>query len=172
MATRKRVETIDAPTLSFSEIARERLTKRLSEYRAFVDRRAAGETLDHEQTEQLLDVMQALDLPEFAFERDASAVTSFRKTSAKWEAIVDDEPRLRVRGRELMAEIKAATAHLNTLRTEAHKIEVVTGSKAVGYQSAANQLRNDHPHVLLPLETAVRLRSEALARRRAPVGVS
>jgi hypothetical protein len=172
MSSRKRAEANDAPPVTFAEISRERLTKRVSEYRDFVNRRASGETLDHEQTEQLLDVMEALGLPEFAFERDAAATVSFRKTTAKWEAFVADEPKLRERGRELMGEIKTATERLNVLRTEAHRIEVVTGSKAAGYRTALNQMTNDHPHILLPIEDAVRLRSEALARRRTPVGVS
>jgi hypothetical protein len=167
--TKKRPEPIAAPT--FEEIARQRLTQRVTEYREFVARRAAGESLTLEETERVLEVLESLALPDFAFERDADAVKRYAANERKWQAIVADEPQARERGQAVKAEIESTQKRLAELKAEAHRLEVVMSGKAVGYVTSLRQLKHDHATVLDDLEVAVSLRSEEIARRRrSPVG--
>jgi hypothetical protein len=66
----------------------------------------------------------------------------------------------------------APAAVLVAVDPVARCIEIVTGSKIAAYHTSMIQLAAEHPHVLGSIDEAVRLRGEALARRRAPVGVS
>ena len=161
-----------AEPVTVEMIATKRLRERIEAYRALVARHAAGEMLTVDDMERVSELLEQIGLPDFAFARDADALNRHAKAHGKWTAFVADEPRQRERGKEVMAEIKATTERLNLLRTEAHRIEIVTGSKITAYRTSMIQLAAEHPHVLGSIDEAVRLRGEALARRRSPVGAA
>jgi len=161
-----------AEPVTLEQIAAKRLRERIEEYRGFVRRHAAGEVLDVAAMERVGELLEQIGLPEYAFARDAEAINRHALAQSKWQAFVADEPRQRERGKQVAAEIKAANEHLATLKAEAHRIEIVTGSKVVAYRTSMVQLATEHPHVLADINEAVRLRTEALARRRATAGVA
>jgi len=161
-----------AEPVTLEQIAAKRLRERIEEYRGFVRRHAAGEVLDVAAMERVGELLEQIGLPDYAFARDAEATNRYAKAHAKWAAFTNEEPALRERAKQLSVEIKEATAKLAALKAEAHRVEMSTASKAASYLTSANQLKAEHPHVLADLATAVKLRGEALARRRAQVGVA
>jgi AcrR family transcriptional regulator len=161
-----------AEPVTLEQIATKRLRERIEAYRALVARHAAGEMLTVDDMERVAELLEQIGLPDYAFTRDADAINRHAKAHGKWTDFVADEPRQRERGKEVMAEIKAASERLAALKAEAHRIEIVTGSKITAYHTSMIQLAAEHPHVLGSIDEAVRLRGEALARRRSPVGAA
>lgn len=152
----------DSPPPTFADIARKKLRKRLTEYRAVVDRMVAGEQLTEADMVNAYDILTGMGLPPYTFERDVQGVREHDRNLSKWNACQQREPADRERGRQIVEEITTLTKRLNELKTEAHRLSVSGSMKAAGYLQRVNELKTLHPHVLLPVDEAVDVRAAAL----------
>jgi hypothetical protein len=159
-----------AEPVTFDEIAKRRTRERLEAYRELVRRHADGETMTVEQMEKVLELLDQLGLPQYAHERDVQAMQRFKMAHEKYRAAVEAQPAHAIRATELAAEVEATQKKLVALREELH-LANAKRNKPAAYGQTIKQMESEHPHVLAPLDLAVRLRTEELDRRkRATVG--
>lgn len=158
----KNTDTTSTAPPTFGEIARKKLRKRLTEYRGLVERAVAGEQLTEEDMVAAYDILTSVGLAPYAFERDVQGVREHARNLARWEEYSAAEPALRARGKQLNEEIATLTKRLNELKTEAHRIDTTASLKATGALQRVNELKTLHPHVLLPMDSAVEVRAKAL----------
>jgi len=162
---KKKIDTIEALPVSFSEIAARKLRGRIVAYREIVTRRADGKTITVSDIEKAGELLDLLGLPGFAFDRDAEAVLKFRAAAAKLQAAVDAVPAAKQRAEELTAEIEVQRQRLVALREE-HRLAVAKSHKPQAYTASVVTLENEHPTVLADLDVAVRVRLAELDRRK------
>ena len=158
----KNTDTTSAAPPTFGEIARKKLRKRLTEYRGLVERAVAGEQLTEEDMVTAYDILTSVGLAPYAFERDVQGVREHARNLARWEEYSAAEPAMRARGKQLAEEIATLTKRLNELKAEAHRIDTTASLKATGALQRVNELKTLHPHVLLPMDSAVEVRAKAL----------
>jgi hypothetical protein len=159
-ATRRKAEP---EQVSFEEIARRKLEERISLYRAFVAKRADGETLTDEEAEQVMELLDGLALPTVAFEYDTEKLRRYHVAQTKHRHAENAEPENHARGKELAAEADKLARRVVELREEARRLQ---SCKSQAYAQTLRQLELESPHVLAPLAEAVKIRGEELNRRR------
>lgn len=151
--------------MTFAEIAHKRLRERIMQYRDLVQRHANGGTLGMAEMEAAADLMEQIGLPQYTFERDADAMRRFTLVQAKVQAAADAAPEHKARAAELGEKIDAMKKQLAAMQEE-HRLAVVKANKPGTYAHTLNQLASEHPTVIADIDTAVRLRSEELDRRK------
>lgn len=155
-------ETLPDTPPTFADIAKKKLRKRLTEYRALVERAVEGEQLREEDLVNAFDCLTSMGIPPYAFDRDVAGVKDHARNLQRWTEWQEREPADRERGRQVAEEIATLTKRLNELKTEAHRLSVGVGMRAASCLQRVNELKALHPHVLLPIDEAVEVRAKAL----------
>lgn len=154
-----------APPVSFAEIAERKMRERIEAYRALVQRHATGEVLEAQDYERAAELLEQLHLPDYAFSRDVEAVQRQSRTHRKWVAASESEPINRERAKQLADEVQTLTVKLRALN-EQLRIANGAAGKVTAYAHTLTQLAVDHPHLFADIDSAARLRSEEINRRR------
>jgi hypothetical protein len=157
-ATKKKAEQEPA---TFAEIASQRLTQQITAYRGYVARAAKGEKLSEEELEKVLEALDYLRLPQFAFERDTTAHREYESTAAVVAEMKRSSAAESEKARKLADRIKALEAELKAARHELYILTDAVDLRRVGHGQRLHELASLHPHLFLDLAEAVRLRQQA-----------
>jgi hypothetical protein len=155
-----------AEPLTFEQIAERKLTEKLTAYRELVARAAGGAQLPEADLEEAVELLAFLGLPEYSWRRDIAA-------KADHDAAVKAEAEARLqrpvnekRLVEIAERLKALESELGSLREERHRLGSIADHLLAGAMGRQRELESLHPHVLTPLEDAVRFRTEQQQRRQ------
>lgn len=149
-----------AEPLTFEQIAERKLTEKLTAYRELVARAAGGAQLPEEDLEGAVELLAFLGLPEYSWRRDIAAKAD-HDAAAKAEAEARlQRPVNEKRLVEIAERLKTLEAELASLREERHRIGSIADHLLAGAMGRQRELESLHPHVLTPLEDAVRFRTE------------
>lgn len=152
--------------MTFEQIAERKLTERLTAYRSLVARAASGEQLPEADLEQATELLLFLGLPDFAWRRDIVGKADFDAATKAEADARSQRPGNAKRLEDITARLKTLEAESAALRAERHRIDGMADNSLVAAMSRQNELKSLHPHVLLPLEDALRFRLEQQQRRR------
>lgn len=162
-ATRRSKEQA-APAVTFADVARKRMRDRIEQYRASVQRAAAGQQLDAAELEAALEALTTMGLPDYAWDRDVSAQRDYASTVQTLNEAQARRPASEARLTEIVARIRTIEEELKALRSERHTLADVDPMTRVNTQQRLNELALNHPHLFLDVAEAVRLRQEARAK--------
>lgn len=163
MKTRRKAA---AEPMTFEQIAERKLREKMTAYRDIVARAASGEQLPEADMEAAVELLSFLGLPSFAFRRDVVAkadhdAASRAEAEARVQRAANDK-----RLTEVTERLKALEAEVVSLKAERHRLGDMADHSLVGFMSRQRQLEVEHPHVLAPLEDAVRFRLEQQHKRQ------
>lgn len=144
--------------------ATERLTKSLEAYRHRVESVADGKALTARQVDEVAGLLEELGLPRFAFDRDVQAVQKYHSLEANLAEIESAEDDERLEAEALEKEIANIRRRLGEATGRLHEIRSVRPMTRAGLATRLGELESLHPHVLMPVEKAVRIRMQAQAK--------
>lgn len=159
-ATMTKRPKADEPT-TFAEIAGKRMRDRIEQYRASVQRAAAGEQLHGEELAQVLEALTYMGLPEYAWDRDVAAQRDYTAADKALAAALEKKPAGDARLADIVARIKEIEAELKVLQAERNVLANVEPMVRVGQMQRVNELHVNHPHLFLDVADAARMRQEA-----------
>lgn len=155
-----------AEPVTLEQIAKRKMRDRLTAYRELVTRAAAGEQLPEVDLDKAVDLLDSLGLPHYALQRDIQARTEFDAASKAQDEARARRPANDKRLLEIAERLKTLDAELTALKSERHALGVVADNSLAAVMARRHELEAGHPHVLLPLEDAVRFRLEQQQRKR------
>ena len=149
--------------------ATERLTKTLEAYRLRVQGVADGKALTARQVDEVAGLLEALGLPRFAFDRDVQAVQKYHSLEANLTELESAEDDERLEAEALEKEIAGIRRRLGEATGRLHEIRSVRPMTRAGLATRLGELESVHPHCLMPIAKAVRIRLQAKAKAQ-PAG--
>jgi len=161
---RKVAEPKAPPT--FEQIAERKLTEKLTAYRGLVTRAASGEQLPEIDLEAAVELLAFLGLPEYSWRRDIQAKIDHDAVVKAQAEVRAQRPANEKRLAEIAERLKAVESELASLREERHRLGSVSDHLLAGYMTRLGELEANHPHVLTPMEDAVRFRLEQQRKRQ------
>lgn len=151
---------------SLEAIAHRRLVDRINAYRELVAKAAAG-PLNEEELGDASDLLAALQLPSFAWERDVAALRQHDELVRAAAEANRQQPEHERQARQLAETIARLDSELKAARAEHYTLANVKPMERIGLQQRINELRVLHPHILADADEAARMRLEAESKRRA-----
>lgn len=155
-----------AEPLTFEQIAERKMRERLTAYRALVARAASGEQLPEDDMVTALELLEALGLPEFSFRRDIVAQADFVAASKAEAEARAQRPANEKRLAEVTERLKALEDEVAALKTERHRLGASADNMLLSYMIRRRELEANHPHVIAPLDDAIRFRMEQQQKRQ------
>jgi hypothetical protein len=155
-----------AEPMTFEQIAERKLTEKLTAYRGLVARAASGEQLPEADLEAAVELLAFLGLPDYSWRRDVAAKADHDAVAKAEAEVRSQRPANDKRLAEIRDRLKAMESEVNALRHEQNLLGSVSDHLLAGYMTRQQELEANHPHVLSPLEAAVRFRLEQQQRRQ------
>lgn len=138
----------------------------LQEYRQRVESVANGKAPTARQVDDIAGMLEALGLPRFAFDRDVQAVRKYRLLEADLAEMEAAEESERLEAEALDKEIANIRRRLGEASGRLHEIRSVRPMTRIGIARRLGELESVHPHALMPVGKAVRIRLQAQAKAR------
>jgi hypothetical protein len=160
---RRKVET---PVPSFAELIQLKMKERIEQYRGYVARAASGEELPEAELGLVLELLEAMHLPDFAWARDIQAIRNYQDAKAAEEKLTLERPDDAARAKELQSRLKQLEEEMTAVRGELFTLVDWKPSKLVDVMRRQHELEAEYPHVLADVGLAVGLRVQAVERAR------
>jgi predicted nucleic acid-binding Zn-ribbon protein len=164
-ATKKPAATPAAP-VSIQDAAAKRMQERITAYRKAVEDAAAGKSMSAETVEAVLEHLDAMGLPDFAWQRDVEAVRQMGRLAVEVEAFDAERPGRAQRIAKLLEEIKRCEQSLKDARAEHYNLTHTAEMQYVDRLRRQNELVAGHPHVFATVENAAAMRLAEKAKGR------
>lgn len=152
---------------SFQEVAANRMRERIEQYRQAVAAAAAGKVQSVDDIDAVLAQLDAMGLPDYAWQRDVDAFRELQRVEADVARLEAEQPERAERIKSLEAQIKAWEQQIADARAEAHTLAHVVETNYINQMRRQAELLHGHPHVFDAIDQAVRLRLDAKNKSRA-----
>lgn len=160
-----------AEPLTFEQITHKRMTERLTQYRTLVVKAAAG-PLNAEELGEASDLLTAMGLPGYAWERDIAAQRQHDELVRAEAAAAKAQPEHERRALELVETIKRLDEELKAARAEHHVLASTKVMERIGLSQRINELNSTHPHLFMDPAHAAKMRLDARAKRHPTPGAT
>ena len=168
MAATTKTKREPEQVLTFEQLAEKRLREKLERYRAYVSKAAAGAQLPEEELSEVLELLEALELPQYAWDRDVHASRQFDRVRAWLEDAKANEGAIIERIRAAWQLVQKLEQDLRAARVE-HRASEAQQMKQVGKLQAFHELNANHPHLFRDIDQVVAARLASRAQRLSPV---
>jgi hypothetical protein len=150
--------------LTFEQLAEKRLREKLEQYRAYVSKTAAGAQLPEEELSEVLELLEALELPQYAWDRDVEAARRFDRVRGWLNEAETTEQATNEKIGAAWALVQKLEQDLRSAR-EQHRLAQGKQMKRVGKLQTFHELNANHPHLFWEIDRAVAARLESRAQR-------
>jgi hypothetical protein len=154
------------PVPTFTEIAHGKMRDRIEAYRDYVARAAGGEKLPEADLGKVLELLEQMGLPDFAWARDVDAAKAFALAKQDEQRMESERPADAARAKALSERLAALEVEMQGVRGELYQVAEWKPSKLVDVMRRQHELEAGHPHVLGSLDVATELRVKAVERSR------
>lgn len=152
---------------SFQEVAANRMRERIEQYRKAVAAAAGGKAQSVDDVDAVLAQLDAMGLPDFAWQRDVDAFRELQRVEADIARLEAERPERAERIKSLEAQIKAQEQQIADARAELHTLARIVEMGCIDKMRRQAELLHGHPHMFEPIDQAVRLRLDAKNKSRA-----
>jgi chromosome segregation ATPase len=152
---------------SFQEVAANRMRDRIEQYRQAVTAAAGGKVMSADDVDAVLALLDAMGLPDFAWQRDVDAYRELQRVEADVARLEAERPERAERIKSLEAQIKASQQQIADAQAEIHTLANLAETQFVNKLRRQTELVNFHPHVFAAIDEAVQLRLDAKNKSRA-----
>jgi hypothetical protein len=155
------------PVPTFEQLAEQKVRDAIEAYRAAVQRAADGEVLMPDAMEKVLKQLETMNLPELCWSRDVKALLDYRTISKAAEKADADRPRIEAEAREQTDRIAKLEEELRQARGRRFECTELAASRYVELLRRIAELETMHPHLLGPVDAAVKHRQDEKAKAAA-----